>query len=71
MLKYLFNKIGDIGIKYLGLGLSKLIKLINLNINLKYLFKNNIGNIGIKYLVLGLSKLTKLNNLVFYISIYL
>ena len=59
-IKYFINKIGNIGTKYLGLGLSKLIKLINLNINLKYLFKNNIGNIGIKYLVLGLSKLTKL-----------
>ena len=39
MNKYLSNKIGDIGTKYLGLGLSKLIKLIYLNINLKYLFK--------------------------------
>ena len=30
MNKYLENKIGDIGAKYLGLGLSKLIKLTNL-----------------------------------------
>ena len=28
------SKIGDIGTKYLGLGLSKLIKLTNLNLNL-------------------------------------
>ena len=27
---FIYNKIGDIGIKYLGLGLSKLIKLNNL-----------------------------------------
>ena len=60
MLKYLFNKIGDIGIKYLGLGLSKLIKLINLILYLEKYFSNEIGYIGTKYLGLGLSKLIKL-----------
>ena len=46
------NKIRDIGIKYLGLGLTKLIKLNDL-----------IRDIGIKYLGLGLTKLIKLNDL--------
>ena len=30
----LLNKIGDIGAKYIGLGLSKLIKLISLTFNI-------------------------------------
>ena len=34
------NKIKDIGIKYLGLGLSKLIKLNNLDLYLKNIFDN-------------------------------
>ena len=34
IINILKNKIGDIGTKYLGLGLSKLIKLNNLTINL-------------------------------------
>ena len=52
----------DIGAKYLGL--SKLIKLTNLDLKLylKY-FNNKIGYIGAKYLGLGLSKLIKLTNL--------
>ena len=33
----LVNKIGDIGIKYLGSGLSKLIKLNNLDLRLQIL----------------------------------
>ena len=57
------NKIGDEGIKYLGLGLSKLIKLKYLNLNLDYNLNNKIGGEGIKYLGLGLSKLIKLNYL--------
>ena len=57
------NKIRDIGIKYLGLGLYKLIKLIILYLSLRNILRNKIGDIGIKYLGLGLSKLIKLNNL--------
>ena len=37
--KYFFNKIGDIGTKYLGLGLSKLIKLIYLELDLQIILK--------------------------------
>ena len=33
-MKYFYNKIGDIGAKYLSLGLSKLIKLTNLSLYL-------------------------------------
>ena len=38
------NKISDIGIKYLGLGLSKLIKLnyLDLNLRLIFIFVNKI-----------------------------
>ena len=61
MNKYLWNKIGDIGTKYLGLGLSKLIKLINLDLRLWInILSNKIRDIGIRYLGLGLSKLIKL-----------
>ena len=35
------NKIGDIGIKYLGLGLTKLIKLNYLELNFCFLFVYN------------------------------
>ena len=34
MIKYFKNEIGDIGAKYLGLGLSKLIKLTKLSLYL-------------------------------------
>ena len=37
--KYFENKIGDIGAKYLALGLSKLIKLTNLSLILWKYFK--------------------------------
>ena len=37
---YIYNKIGDIGIKYLGLGLSKLIKLNKLILGLRIFNKN-------------------------------
>ena len=49
----IYNLIRDIGIKYLRLGLLKLIKLINLTFDLsfKYFFiLNKIGYIGVKYL---------------------
>ena len=39
-----YNKIGYIGIKYLGLGLSKLIKLKYLNLKLDYNLNNKIGD---------------------------
>ena len=39
IIKYFINKIGDIGVKYLVLGLSKLIKLTNL---ILYLHLENI-----------------------------
>ena len=51
---YLGNKIEDIGSKYLGLGLYKLIKLTNLYFDI---LDNNIGDIWSKYLGLGLYKL--------------
>ena len=35
IIKYFSNKIGDIGAKYLGLCLSKLIKLTNLDLDLR------------------------------------
>ena len=38
---YLCNKIGNIGSKYLGLSLSKLIKLNNLTFNLNYFIIND------------------------------
>ena len=44
---FINNKIGDILIKYLGLGLSKLIYLNQLTLWLKFcLFENKIGDIG-------------------------
>ena len=58
--KIFFNKIKYIGAKYLGLCLSKLIKLFNLLFHYKIFYLNKIGDIGTKYLVLGLSKLIKL-----------
>ena len=45
---YLGNKIEDIGSKYLGLGLYKLIKLTNLYLNLDLFLGNKITNSGIK-----------------------
>ena len=61
------NKICDIGIKYLGLGLSKLIKLNYLKLEFSFIFNNKIGDIGIKYLALGLSKLINL----YYLKLFL
>ena len=55
---YIFeNYIGDIGVKYLGLALSKLIKLKLLVLHLwKYFYNFNlIKDIGVKYIGLGLS----------------
>ena len=52
--------INNIGIKYIGLSLSKFIKLIYLKMNLDF-----INNIGIKYIGLSLSKLIKLTKLNF------
>ena len=40
LLKYLWNKIGYIGTKYLWLGLSKLIKLTNLDLRLSNILWN-------------------------------
>ena len=55
------NKIGDLGTKYLGLGLSKLIKLNYLEFYLyQKVSSNKIGDLGTKYLGLGLSKLIRL-----------
>ena len=47
---YLFlnDKIKNSGIKYLGLALSKLIKLTNLYLNLELFLNNKIRNSGIK-----------------------
>ena len=44
------NKIRDIGVKYLGLDLSKLIKLINLHLSLSLQNILEIKYIGAKYL---------------------
>jgi hypothetical protein len=41
------NKIGDIGSKYIGSGLCKLVKLNKLDL---YVARNSLGDIGIKYL---------------------
>ena len=57
---YLWNNIGNIGIKYLVLGLSKLNKLTNLYLTLYLFLGNKIRDIGTKYLGLGLYKLIKL-----------
>ena len=46
---------GDIGAKYLGLGLYKLIKLNYLYLDLRFLFWLKLRNFGIKYLGLGIS----------------
>ena len=66
------NKVRDIGTKYLGLGLSKLIKLTNLELLLYkiiFIFINKIGDIGSKYLGLGLSRLIKLISLGLYLRL--
>ena len=49
--------------KEIGLGLSKLKKLINLTLILSYILNNKIRNSGNDYLGLALSNLTRLNYL--------
>ena len=56
--------------KYLGLVLSKFIKLIYIKLDFDFKIRNNIGDIGAKYIGLALSKLFKLTNLILIINSY-
>ena len=66
-IKYYFNiyeyKIGFYKIKYLSNNLSNFINIIDLYLNVGFIFENDINDIWINKLGLFLNKLSKLINL--------